>query len=244
MELNLRLAIERQPDDETCGPTCLHAVYGFYNNPLLLEDVITDVTALSEGGTLAVFLACDALRRGYRATIYTYNVQIFDPTWFDSDGHGATDMAAKLRKQSAAKLDDKLRMATSGYLDFIEHGGELRFEELTAELIERQLDAGRPIITGLSATYLYRECRELGRDGIEDDVRGYPQGHFVVICGYDPPSDRLMLADPLQSDSVASARIYPVDIDRTINAIMLGVLTYDANLLVLEPPAADASITS
>lgn len=240
MELKLRLAIERQPDDETCGPTCLHAVYGYYQQQITLDALITDVTALSEGGTLAVFLACDALRRGYQATIYTYNVQIFDPTWFDSVGFPATDIAEKLRLQADAKLDNKLQYATNGYLEFLKRGGQLRFEELTAELIEARLDAGNPLITGLSATYLYRECREIGRDGEEDDVRGYPQGHFVVICGYDPPSSTLLLADPLQPNPVSTSRIYPVDIDRAINAIMLGVLTYDANLLVLEPGPASA----
>jgi len=238
MELKLRLAIERQPDDETCGPTCLHAVYGYYQQQISLDELIADVTALSEGGTLAVFLACDALRRGYRATIYTYNVQIFDPTWFDENGNPSTDVSDKLRRQAKAKLDDKLQHATNGYLEFLKLGGSLRFEELTPELIEARLDVGHPIITGLSATYLYRECREIGRDGEEDDIRGYPQGHFVVICGYDAPSNKLLLADPLQPNPVSTSRIYPVDIDRAINAIMLGVLTYDANLLVLEPGVA------
>ena len=35
---------------------------------------------MEHGGTFAVFLACDALRKGYCATIYTYNLMVFDPT--------------------------------------------------------------------------------------------------------------------------------------------------------------------
>ena len=35
-----------------------------------------------QGGTLDVFLANHALKRGYDATIFTYNLDLFDPTWF------------------------------------------------------------------------------------------------------------------------------------------------------------------
>jgi len=37
------------------------------------------------GGTLAVNLANHALRRGYRALIVTYNLTVFDPSWFRAD---------------------------------------------------------------------------------------------------------------------------------------------------------------
>ena len=34
---------------------------------------------LDQGGTLDVFLANHALQRGYKATILTYNLDLFDP---------------------------------------------------------------------------------------------------------------------------------------------------------------------
>ncbi|MCI0655805.1 MAG: cysteine peptidase family C39 domain-containing protein, partial [Acidobacteria bacterium] len=75
-----RLEIQRQPDDTTCGPTCLHAVYRYHGDEIPLAQVIQEVPAEPGGGTHAVCLACHALRRGYRARIYTYNLQAFDPT--------------------------------------------------------------------------------------------------------------------------------------------------------------------
>jgi hypothetical protein len=71
-----------QPDNLTCGPTCLHAVYRFFRDQLPLEQVIQETPQLFEGGTLAVLLGCHALRRGYDVTILTCNLQVFDPTWF------------------------------------------------------------------------------------------------------------------------------------------------------------------
>jgi len=39
----------------------------------------------------------------------------------------------------------------------------------------------------------------------------------------------------LSPNPVAPTQLYPVNIDRVIGAILLGVLTYDANLLVIHP---------
>src|SRR5262245_50518729 len=103
------LQILPQPDDATCGPTCLHAVYRYFGDPLPLDSVIGEVEPLSTGGTLAVNLARHALRRGYSATIYTYNLDMFDPTWFSPLRR---DFAHRLREQAAHKENAKLREAT------------------------------------------------------------------------------------------------------------------------------------
>ena len=79
MKVQLNLTIRPQPNDETCGPTCLHALYRYYGDDLPLSKVIEEVPTLPGGGTLSVLMACHALRRGYRATIYTYELQLFDP---------------------------------------------------------------------------------------------------------------------------------------------------------------------
>jgi len=42
MKVQLNLKIRAQPDNTTCGPTCLHAPYGYYGEPLPLEQVIIE----------------------------------------------------------------------------------------------------------------------------------------------------------------------------------------------------------
>lgn len=232
MRTKLSLEILPQPDDTTCGATCLHAVYKYHGDRIPLAQVIDEVEHLETGGTLAVLLGRHALARGYDVALYTYNLNHFDPTWF---GPGAPDLAAKLRAQAAAKTKPKLQHATRAYLKFLADGGDIRFRDLTPQLIRTYLQKNVPLLTGLSSTYLYREAREYGSHDDPDDIRGKPQGHFVVLCGYDGESRQVLLADPYSDNPFASEQYYEVSIDRLICAIMLGIVTYDANIMVIEP---------
>jgi hypothetical protein len=238
LKTRLRLEILPQPDDVSCGPTCLHAVYRYYGDIVSLDQLIWEVPMLESGGTLAVLLGCHALRRGYRATIYTYNLQVFDPTWF-APGSTVKRLGERLKAQFLAKSHTpKLRAATPAYLEFLDRGGQLRLEDLTTGLIRRYLRRGRPILTGLSATYLYRASREFGPADDYDDIRGEPSGHFVVLSGYDKRARTVLVSDPTHPNPLADSPSYAVGIDRLVCSILLGILTYDANLLIIEPPEA------
>lgn len=221
-----------QPDDYTCGPTCLHSVYRYHGDQIELDQVISEVPRVAGGGTLDVLLACHALRRGYNATIYTYNLQMFDPTWF---GPAPVDLAEQLRRQMEAKPWPILKVATRAYLEFLDLGGRLRFEDLTGALVRKYLSRSIPVLTGLSATYLHRVAREYGPLCEPDSVRGEPTGHFVVLCGYDKETREILVADPLAANPVSGSNRYVASIDRVICAILLGIVTYDANLLIIEP---------
>jgi len=226
------LEILTQPDDLSCGPTCLHAVYRYFKDPVSLDDVIAEVPRLAGGGSLAGNLANHALRRGYRALIVTYNLNVFDPSWF---GAGGYDLAERLTVQAAAKRDARLSEATEAYLEFLRLGGRITMEDLSPRLLRRWLEQRRPILTGLSATFLYRSAREIGDEVLrEDDLHGLPTGHFVVLCGYDREERKVRVADPFERRS--SEQLYWLPVERVTNSILLGVLTYDANLLVLDPP--------
>ncbi|MFV0442934.1 MAG: hypothetical protein ACK5Q5_05135 [Planctomycetaceae bacterium] len=239
MQSHLPYQFLAQPDETTCGPTCLQSVYRFFGDELPLEQVIREVGALQEGGTLAVFLGCHALQRGYDATIYTFNLQVFDPTWFRP---GAPPIAERLQRQREAKTKAKLRIACDAYIEFLRLGGKLKMEVLNGNLIRKFLKHGTPILTGLSSTFLYQEQREReatadepGPRFVHDDVGGDPQGHFVVLCGYDADEREVLVADPFVPNSLGQDHVYPVELDRVISAVLLGIVTYDANLLVIRP---------
>jgi hypothetical protein len=232
MATELELEILPQPDDFTCGPTCLHAVYRYFGDAVELDDVIFGIQRLENRGTLAVYLATHALRRGYRATIYTYNLQVFDPTWFQSPD---VDIQAKLRAQSELVPKVRVREASDAYVEFLDLGGKLVFQDLTSKLIAELLRTGSPVLTGLSATYLYRTAREFGPSDEYDDIRGKPSGHFVVLCGYRPSTRKVTIADPMFPNPRFPALKYDISIDRVLCSVLLGILTYDANLLVIEP---------
>ena len=234
MDILLDFDIDKQPDNTTCGPTCLHAVYRYYNDSISLQAVISEVSLMEEGGTLAVYLACHALRHGYKTTIFPYNLQIFDPTW-SAIPH--KEIAARLRRQLSFKKDiPGFELVTNAYLEYLELGGQLKFEVMTASLIRRHLKKSIPILTGLSATYLYNDAREYGTgsDLTYDDVRGESTGHLVVLTGYNKADRSVSVADPLKKNPIASSRYYSVNIYRLVCAIMLGILSYDGNLLIIQ----------
>lgn len=236
----LKFDIQAQPDDITCGPTCLQAVYNFYEDDVPLSRVIAEVPALAAGGTLAVLLGDHALRRGYQATIYTYNLEVFDPSWFLSNGktQQAPDrqfLIERLAEQRKHKPWMKLQTESAAYAEFLTLGGTIRMQELNSQLIRGFLKKSTPILTGLSSTYLYFSKREIPENCQPDDVRGCPCGHFVVLCGYDKQARTVNVADPYLANPLGEKHHYDVSIDRLIAAILLGVLTYDANLLIIEP---------
>ncbi|MBX3383199.1 MAG: C39 family peptidase [Phycisphaeraceae bacterium] len=239
MKTELKLEIKAQPDDVSCGPTCLHALYNYYGyHAMSLQKVMREIQRLDHGGTLIEILACHALKRGFHATIYTFHLQMFDPTWFAEDGvaHNASDLSERLAQQLKVKAaDHRLRMATKACREFVSLGGELKMVDLDSSLISNYVHKGIPILTGLSSTYLYRHPREYGPHNEEDDVRGEPQGHFVMIIGYDGPKREVLVADPLDNNPPFHTAKYRLPTSRLINAILLGSLTHDANLLVIRP---------
>ncbi len=235
MPRKLQLEMMAQPDDTTCGPTCLHAVYRFFGDDLALEQVVREAPMLDEGGTLGVYLGDHALRRGYRVTMYTFNLKVFDPTWFVKGATTKAHLIERLQAQYEAKESPKLQAACKAYVEFLRLGGKIRMRDLNAALIRRYLKQSIPILTGLSATYLYQTAREYGADNVADDVRGFPAGHFVVLCGYDKRQRTVQVADPYLPNPIGGKHHYEVKTDRLVCSILMGVLTYDANLLVIEP---------
>ena len=104
---------------------------------------------------------------------------------------------------------------------------------------ENYFDQKTPIISGLNATYLYRtqrECYTKDGEAFYDDMLGEPTGHFVVLCGYAEKGREVAIADPYPDNPFApNNHYYSVSMPRLINAILLGVVSYDADLLIIEP---------
>lgn len=228
--LFLNFDIEAQPDEVTCGPTCLHALYGYYQDKVSLKQIISEVKSLKGGGTLAVMLGNHALKRGYNATIYSYNWNVFDPSW---KKYTSSKISNMLRKQMRFKFKKrKLQVASRAYIRFLEAGGKVSFDELDDDLIKKYLSKQVPILTGLSATHLYQTPREIGN--IYHSIKGEPAGHFVIVNGYDERAKCAYIADPMNPNPLKS-QYYSVGSSRLVNSILLGIVTYDSNLLIIEP---------
>jgi len=226
-----------QPDDVTCGPTCLRKIYHFYGFPLAGEELLGEIDRNEDGGTLAVHLAISGLKRGFRARIYSYDLRIFDPSWSVLDRDALHE---KIERRLPHMRSGKAARCARAFLEFLERGGEMAFDELTPGLLKRILNRDHPILVGLSATYLYKMPRERHDPEthllIDDDVAGEPVGHFVVVSGYQQWGRQFSVRDPSAHipPTTSDGRVL-VEAQRLTNAILLGDLTYDAVLLELWP---------
>ncbi|MEO7425487.1 MAG: cysteine peptidase family C39 domain-containing protein [Fibrobacteria bacterium] len=227
--MKLNLHVSKQPDDESCGITCLQAIYDYHDHPASLDKLKREIEHWQTGGTVAVNLARNALTHGFRAEIYTYNIKIFDPTW---KGLDPKELAGKLKRRAGKIRSKKQKMVIGFYLDFLKKGGVLKFDDLDEELLNRLFKHHKPIICGLSATYLYQQVRETN-DCEENDIVGNPVGHFVVVSGWDPVTRSVTIQDPLRKNPISETGTYKLPFTKFSNAVMLGILTYDENLLVI-----------
>lgn len=234
----ININIHSQPNDETCGATCLHSIYKYYGLHIDLQEVINGVERSLSGGTLAPYLGIHALNLGFNSTIYINNLNVFDPSWFTHGEISREKLCTKLEAQIANQQDPCIIQSSTAYQQFVQLGGNVRFRTLSVKLLQTYFERKTPILTGLSATYLYSSSRErYTPEGVSiyDDINGTPCGHFVVLCGYDDKKKRVVVADPLRENPLSHNNYYTVSSHHLINAIMLGVLTYDANLLIIEP---------
>lgn len=218
-----------QPTETSCGPTCLHGLYQYHGLDYDLAQLLEEIPENEDGGTQSVHLAIHAISQGFEATTYSYNLRVFDPTW---DQLATSEIASKLKQRVRGIRSKRMRLNHQSYIRYLELGGLLRFDELTEDLLAHMATLG-PVLVGLSATHLYRHPRQSSEKN--DDVNGIPEGHFVVLQDYDSIAKEAVVADPYAKNPFHPDRIYRVNVQRFINAVLLGIVTYDANLLILRP---------
>lgn len=231
-----------QPDDVSCGPTCLAQVLTYYGDLRPISSLTARIRRNRDGGTLAVHIAALALELGYQVRLYPFGVRVFDPTWWDCDGEELHDLLhARARRlvELGAPADEV--ESVEAWRDLIAAGGRVAFHEPTTQLVARVIDRGRPLIVGLNATWLYREIRHRPDDNQPDAFGGWPVGHFVVVCGYTGHGRHLHVRDPSEDapehlhPEGAHRGSYPVPGDRLIHAVLLGDLTRDAVMIEIWP---------
>lgn len=232
----LDLSIPTQPDGISCGPTCLCALYHYFQDDVHLDTVINEAPSIETGGTLAILLGCHALERGYQATLHTLNLHVIDPTWFKEKNINLLD---KLRTQLLHAKSQKMLFTTKAYIKFLELGGKIKFEEITFDLLRNYLDNAIPLLSGVSATYLYQNMRDYTsaeNKAVYDEWLGEPSGHFIILRGYE--KEKLHIADPYTHHPLSNTNYYTVTFAHWLHAHLLGIISYDAELLAIQPRGA------
>ncbi len=64
----------------------------------------------------------------------------------------------------------------------------------------------------------------------------------MVLSGYDPSREEVIVADPLKDNPRYGGQTYRVKMDHLIASILLGIVTYDANLVVIMPKHSEEMV--
>src|SRR5436305_1632081 len=56
-----------------------------------------------------------------------------------------------------------------------------------------------------------------------------------TVAGYDCDRHRVLVADPYGPNPFSPTQEYWINVDRVVNAVLLGIVTHDANLLIISP---------
>jgi hypothetical protein len=105
-------------------------VYQYYGYDCDLKSVIRETPRNPDGGTLAVNLGIVAIESGFAATIFSYNLHVFDPIWHRL---GSAALVDKLRRRQRAGRSQRQQRALRAYTRFLTMGGKLRFQELSRD---------------------------------------------------------------------------------------------------------------
>lgn len=249
LPVNLPLPLSQQPTYNTCGPTTLHALYSYYDDPVDRDKVIQAFPQLEsvEHGLWGVELGMHALQRGYRAHILTSDMRFFDPKWNYADReHLGASLEAQGRFKFGSgkrKRDRELYRINTAYQQFLDLGGQLSFKGPLKSLILGYLNKGVPLLAALSATYLYQDARELP-DGTENGISGGSCGHFVLIHGYDPVTDSYLIADSwgLKQPDGSYKTKYTMSVEIVGAAILAGQITNDNLIMAIGRSDVDISL--
>lgn len=232
-----------QPDDVSCGPTCLSQVLAWHGAQHDIDALAGQLRRNADGGTQGVYLGRLALELGYRVRLYPFGVRIFDPTWWECEDEEIIEL---LDARAAALSDPGERDTVMAWADYLRAGGYLAFREPSPRVLTRALDLGRPLICGLNATWLYREARTRRHDNQDDPIGGHAAGHFVVIRGYTGEGRHLHVNDPSPDAPFSkgtSAGRYPLSANRLLHALLLGDGTGDAVLVEIWPSPGQVGST-
>ncbi len=131
-------------------------VFEHHGRPLT-DDLAVDPACPPE--QVPAELAILARRHGFAATIYTWNLNLFDPDWFSG-----SLLESLERELSWLDVADPAHATLSRYCDLVRLGGFLIFEDPTPELLVRHLGRGRVPVAWTSPECLGLDVPELRVD--------------------------------------------------------------------------------
>jgi hypothetical protein len=225
--------------DGYCGPYALTQIFNYYRYQITPEEVISQNARYFKNGSLDGYLGALAIEKGFQAILMPFNINIYDPSWKDLP---SSLLSRKLQKLKKTK-DQYWQESINSHLFFLNHGGQIKFPELTPDLIYQYLKKKIPLLTSLCITALYQEPKTIAQIDPRtrklklkhDEFTGNLIGHFCVVHGVDLKKQEIYISDPwhLIPQHFSKTRNYKVSFSRFLTSLLYGTYTRDASLIAI-----------
>ena len=226
MDPRPRLEMSPQPDKRTCGLSCLQSVYGYFDKRIDVCVLARAVPLIGGGGTWAVSLAVDALRRGFDVTLC-----VLSPT---SAAKAACRDPAERRPVFASSAVPAIDLHAQ-YTRFFELGGRLIYESFSWSNAARLLERNGPLILGVRVPDLYRSPGRSDALAFCSRNGSWRHAHFIVLSAFNSECGTAEIWDPCPNDRTGLCRpsIMPAaDLERAVEASLDEL---DAHILAVRP---------
>lgn len=218
--------ITEQTTDYNCGPTVLSAVLNHFNIAVSPDEISNNLRYFTEEhGTFITCLGMYALEKNLDATIYTYDLDVFDLTW----NNGTDELLYHLNKMllKCNTEDEMKRLAIQYYIEFLKNGGHIEICPDFNFTFNNIFSKERAVIAGVSSQILYRGSRI--NDNGDYDIYGKQEGHFIIAepavnASYMGIVD---ISDPYGLKSKYGKLNYSITFDTFVQAVLQSTHTHD-----------------
>jgi len=221
---------------QDCVQASASQILSYYGIKKSIAEVKKEVPVYinSEGkplGSSLGHIASYFLQLGFKVTLHSVDIEIFDRSWKDLDNQAFIRKLKERRKylKHARYEEEALDLVVDGYIQFLAKEGKINFPVVDQDYLYKLLKEG-PIYTILSYNFLNQVSKYKFTEDkpVQDSIAGSPSTHAVVISGYK--QGRFEITDP-DYEFGGKKLINPSQI---IGAFYLAETDFDPLLVTLE----------
>jgi hypothetical protein len=209
--MKIDVPLVKQKDKNGCGAAGMSMIYKFFGVNLSQEEIIKKIGGLTRWGSFTVDHALMANELGFSTTVYSYNLEYYDPSDSKLSRKELIKKTGELikkenRQYNIRELKSILKVLRSDV------SYEMRIPTLNS--IKKFLDKRIPVVVAVNSAVLFEKKKDLR------------WGHFLALTGYE--KNRFYYNDPHGIKGTISD-------EKLIFALSNNVFDSSAYLLVIKP---------
>lgn len=220
--------IKQKVTSNTCGPSCLEAIYRHYGKDRGLEGILEDLHITKEESTYGPQLARHLNNNGFKTCICSSDPNVVSPEWRNASVDSIIEDLKGWIIYHFDKKVDKIWIKKALFLLFyLQEGGNLQVNDVTRSFLDKSLQEGNIILACVAESWIWKK-RKISKVAKYDNIKGKVHGHFVVV--YEQEDEKYLISDPYPTNIQDKEGLYKVDKDTLITSI----LTWSSEILIIK----------